>query len=737
MGLVTLRAFFPPTILLLLLVAAPAFGDDVASSRPVHIQADQLTYDKATRTYEGKGSVVVVQGPLRLEADEAVLNMDTGQVQAVGRVHLNDGLRDVHGERLDFNFNTTKGVIFHGRLFVLEGSGGFTVDAKVMERLSEEQYRLEDASFTTCSVLEGERTPWKFKADKADLDVEGYLYGRNATFCILDVPVFYSPVVLFPAKHERATGFLMPVVGSSSVQGFKLREAFFWDISPSQDMTAGLDHRGKLGTGADLEYRYTPSRNSSTSIWTKYFRDTQLSTTRWDLVTRHVTKFSEDLQGRIAINYVNQKTNLQVLSENVLQRVVVSQESQAFLSQRWDNQVLYGLTRYSQNLTSLSDKTTLQTYPEIGYSLSPARLGGIPLYAGVDTTFDSFYRQQGLDARRGDLFPRLWAPISIARYGTVTPLAGFRETFYSRGQQTSDPVTKEAPYLSLTADTRLSRRFPQEGGGTVTHKIEPSLTYEYLPQPRQSGIPVFNDVDSFAKKNLLTYSLTNRLSTRVGDGETQRYLEVGYVRLTQSEHLTSSPTGKPWSDLRAEGIARTLYPLPVELDVDTFYDHALGKISAVNTDLRLALTKELFLTLGQRFTRPGPVAVRGDLFNPMTLNNVLFQDQTTHFYNAEVGVALPYNFYAVVRGYLDQNARTFPEIDYGLYYVNSSRCWGVGFLLLQQPNQTEYAVLFTLGGVGYTESPLSAVYEGLFQRLGLDIQKLRDMAPPPSSIRPF
>jgi LPS-assembly protein len=594
-----------------------------------------------------------------------------------------------------------------------------------MERLSEEQYRLEDASFTTCSVLEGERTPWQFKAEKAELEVEGFLYARNVRFCILDVPVMYLPAILFPAKRERATGFLMPVLGSSSVQGFKIREAFFWNISPSQDATAALDYRGKLGTGADLEYRYKPSRTSDTYVWTRYFRDTQLGASRWDLITKHRTNFSEDLQGRVDINYVNQKDTFRQLSENVLQRVAVFQESQAYLTKRWDNQVLYGLTRYSQNLISLSDKTVLQTFPEIGYSLSPARLGGIPLYGGLDTTFDSFYRQQGLDARRVDFFPRLWTPISIERYATVTPLAGFRETFYSRGSQTNDAVAKEALYLSVTADTRLSRRFEQPGGNALTHKIEPAVTYEYLPQPRQSGIPVFNDVDNFAKKNLLTYSLTNRLSTMVAEGETRRYLEMGYVRLTQSQHLTSSPTGKPWSDLRAEVIGRTLKPLPAELDVDVFYNHTDSAISVFNTDLRFNVAKDAFLSIGQRFTRAGSVAVKGDLFNPMTLNEVLTQTDKTHFYTAEAGIALPFNLYAVIRGFLDQTNWSFPEMNYGLYYVNASRCWGAGFLFVQRPDQTEFAFVFTLGGIGSTDSPFSAVYRSLFQRLGLDIQKLR------------
>jgi LPS-assembly protein len=700
--------------------------------RPIHIQADQLTYHKETRTYEGKGSVLVVQGPIRLEADEAVLDMATGQVKAAGRVHLNDGFRDIRGDRLDFNINTTKGVIFHGRLFVLEGN--FTVDGRVMERLSEEQYRIEDASFTTCSALEGETTPWRFTAEKAELDVEGFLYARHTKFCILDVPVFYMPAVLFPAKRERASGLLFPQMGASSQQGFKVRQAFFWDISPSQDATAALDYRGKLGAGGDLEFRYKPSRYSDTYLWTRYFKDNQLNASRWDFIAKHRTDFEDDLQGRVDLNYVNQKDTFRVLSENVLQRVAVYQESQAFLSKRWDNHVLYGLTRFSQNLTTLSDKTVLQTLPQIGYGLAPARLGGIPVYAGVDVTFDSFFRQEGLDARRGDLFPRVWAPVPIDRYLTVTPLVGFRETWYSRGAQSGDAVTREAVYFSATADTRLMRRFAREGGDTDTHKIEPAVTYEFLPQPRQADIPFFNDVDRFTKKNLLTYSLTNRLSTSVFDGEQRSYREVGYVRLTQSQHLSSSPTGKPFSDLRGEFIARTAVPaladrmaVPVStgLDVDVFYNHARSAISVFNTDLQIDFARQFFLSVGQRFTHQGPVQVRGDLFNPLTLNDALIQDQKTHFYTGEVGFALPYRLYAVMRGYLDQDTGQFPEVNYGLYYVGDSRCWGGGILLIQRPDQTEFAFVLTLGGVGFTDSPFSGLYRGLFQRLGLDIQRLR------------
>jgi LPS-assembly protein len=717
----------PAVVLLALLmvcawpgIALAAEGDP---SRPIHIQADTLTYDKTTRIYHGIGHVMVVQGPLRLDADEGELNVDTGQLTALGHVYLSDGTSIIRGDRLDLNINSSKGVIFHGRMFVVDGN--YTIDGTVLERLSETQYQIEDASFTTCTEVEGERVPWRIKASSAELDQGNFLYARHARFCILDIPVMYLPAVLFPARSERSTGLLIPSVGTSQQQGFKIKQGFFWAISPSQDATLVLEQRGKLGYGGTAEYRYILSRTSEGQIFTRYFYDTQNHVDRSDILARHVTKFSEDLQGRIDINYLNQKNNLAVLSENVLQRVATFQESQAYLTKRSDNQVLYGLGRFSQNL-SFSDKTTVQTLPEVGYSLLPARLWNLPLYGSMDSTFDSFYRQEGIDARRVDAFPRLWMPMPAGRYFTFTPLAGFRETFYSRRQQADQSTSRELPYVSALLNTHLARRFPNAGGEGILHKIEPAVIYEWVPPSTQGKFPVFNDVDLIEKKNLVTYRLTNRLSTKVFNGESLQNLEFAYLRLTESEHLTSSSTGKPFSPLRTDLILRSLKPLPGTLEINTLYDYYANAVVEMHADLTLELSKRFFVGVGERYTRAGAVPTRGDLFNPMSLNEQFIQTESTDFYTAQAGVVLPYNFTFVTNGYYDKHAGVFPEVNYGLYYVGQDRCWGVGFFYIQRPAQTsEYGVVFTLGGVGYTDSPFSALYRSLFGRLGLDIQKLR------------
>ncbi|OLB67552.1 MAG: hypothetical protein AUH96_07325 [Nitrospirae bacterium 13_2_20CM_2_61_4] len=74
MGLLSRRLVVPLTALLFLSEATFVLAAGPSSARPIHIQADTLVYSKETQTYQGKGSVVVVQGPYRLEADEATLH---------------------------------------------------------------------------------------------------------------------------------------------------------------------------------------------------------------------------------------------------------------------------------------------------------------------------------------------------------------------------------------------------------------------------------------------------------------------------------------------------------------------------------------------------------------------------------------------------------------------------------------------------------------------------------------
>ena len=65
------------------------------------------------------------------------------------------------------------------------------------------------------------------------------------------MPVLYLPMIYYPIREdERATGFLLPTYGTSTVRGQSISNAFFWAINRSTDATFFHDWFTNTGQGA-------------------------------------------------------------------------------------------------------------------------------------------------------------------------------------------------------------------------------------------------------------------------------------------------------------------------------------------------------------------------------------------------------------------------------------------------------------------------------------------------------
>ena len=96
---------------------------------------------------------------------------------------------------------------------------------------------------------------------------------------VKDVPVFYLPAMYYPInKEDRATGFLIPIYGSSDDQGQTLSNAFFWAINRSQDATLYHDFYSKTGQGFGGDYRYVQAPGSSGNFQTSVLREHEATT---------------------------------------------------------------------------------------------------------------------------------------------------------------------------------------------------------------------------------------------------------------------------------------------------------------------------------------------------------------------------------------------------------------------------------------------------------------------------
>jgi LPS-assembly protein len=700
------------------------------SSQPIELTADHIEYLKTTEVYEATGSVVVVQGPLRLTADKLTLFMLSGTLVATGHAHLKDPTSDLWADHFELDVNTDAGVVANGTLYMKESNT--LVTGRLIQRFSEDHFRAKDGSFTNCDAKQGEIPAWRFTFKDMDLNAGERLYAKDLWFCVNDFPLVPLPSISYPIQTARKTGFLFPDYGYDTKFGAHYRQAFFWAVTPSQDVMITPDYLSQRGYGGDLAYRYILDRHSKGQWLATFIKDNVTRTNRALLISSHTQEVTPDLSIRAKANLLSDRTYYNNLSNSGALRASPSQESDFNINQRFASGNLYLLAQYLQPL-GVGGKNTFQRLPEIGHNLVNVAPFGGPMLAGMESTFVYFTREKEFGLSRVDLMPTFSTDVlDIGHVVGLTPRLNLREVAYSRGVTTDKPVHRETFWASLDATSRLTRQFNRTGGGRLLHTIEPDVIYEYVPPTDQSQIVQVDAVDDLTKKNLVTYSVRSRLLELGGQGAASNWLDL---TLAQSYHPGSVQTqarsfvpstlfggttqqlqptmtavqGKKFSDLWVRAVVGDTVGVapgkdPLSLTVDAFFDPYRGNFSQWNTDVRYQRQDQWYIEVGQRFTKEGNRVRRGDIWNPISFNEVFAPTSTVQFATATGAVRLPYGVTIGGRTYYDVKNGMSPETDLVGVYQNPCRCWSLGLYYIKFPDRTQFNFLISLTGIGFTEA---------------------------------
>ncbi len=743
---------------------------------PLDITAERIEYLQEQEIYEADGSVVVNQGTLRLTADHMTIQSLPGVVIATGHVRLTDPKVDLVTERLELNVNTEAGVVTHGRVHLK--ATNTSVEGRLLQRFSEDHYRVKEGRFTNCDAQAGETPAWRFTFKDLDLHAGDNVAFTGGWFCVNDVPVIPIPTLTYPLTKRRS-GFLIPTIGYDNRFGMHLKESFYWAINPSQDLTISPNYYSGLGYGSDLQYRYVLDRKSKGQWFVSALQQTELpsvsgvSQTGQDakqarvLITgTHTQQFTPDLLLRVRANLVTDPNYLQQLSNSGVQRALPSSESNFLATQRLAYGNTYLLGQYLQPL-QLGGKDTFQRLPEIGYSLPNLSLFNSPILLGTDANFVNFYREQGFSQNRIDVLPGLSTDVlDFGHMVGLTPQVKVREVYYTRGVNNPESQHRETLWAGLDARSKLSRRFGTSEGNTLLHTIEPSVMYEYVPPTNQSQLTQIDQVDDLPKKNLLTYAVRSRLLEQAGSSSfnwldftmAQSY-HVGAVQtrardftpgvspllgsVTQPlQPATVAIEGKKLSDLwmrvvignttpqftsaqvadaafgGSAGAVPGLQPaINQYLTIDAFFDPYRSSVSQFNTNLRVQQSNYWYLEVGQRFTHDGNRVRRGDVWNPISFNEVYAPTPEIQFVTAGGAFRTPWGWTVGAKGYYDVKNGRSPEYDVVGLYQNPCKCWSLGLYYLQFPDRAQYNFMLSLTGIGWTENFGTAVLRSILSPL--------------------
>src|SRR5689334_18680191 len=262
-------------VLVLLLLAAARVAS--AQQAPGGCKIWQTTSQRSitvtsTRHYRLLENVEIDCNDMQFFADEVEVFSDADRMRASGHVVFVSADNRISADRMEFNTKTRTGTFYiasgiaslQNRGIDRSLFGTQEPDAyfwgETIEKLAPKTYRITRGGFTTCV----QPTPrWELGSGSATVTLDEHAILKNTVLKVKGVPLFYLPMMYYPInKEDRATGFLIPTYGSSTIRGQTISNAFFWAINRSQDATLYHDWYSKTGQGLGGEYRYVTGPGS-------------------------------------------------------------------------------------------------------------------------------------------------------------------------------------------------------------------------------------------------------------------------------------------------------------------------------------------------------------------------------------------------------------------------------------------------------------------------------------------
>jgi LPS-assembly protein len=681
-----LLKIIPAIMFISLALTGTGKGEDLPQPGAVVLHADSLTYRKADDTYRAMGNVHLEWDDLKLVADSALLRQSDNIAEAEGGIVLTTDGDILRADKMTVNLENQNGEITNGSIFMKRGN--FHILGKKMIKVGPENYHIDAGSFTPC---DGDVPSWKFSASAIDVILGEYATGKNVLFYIRDIPVLYLPYIVFPLKTERQSGFLLPNPGTSTKGGLVLNIPYYWAISPSQDMTFNLDIQSKRGAGTGLDYRYIRKRGSEGSFRGYLIYDTSKDKFRGDFSERHQEDFSPTLSFKSDVNYASDRDFYRDFAEGFGEYNRKSVDSNVFLTKHWQRFLLTPELRFSQDLESPSNTTTLQKLPILTFTGIKQRIGATPLYFALDSNFTNFYREEGFQGQRLDLHPTMLLYTNPAPWLESIAWAGYQHRFYNMYGGTGSGSFDDKGLIDagLALSSPLARVYDMgwKGMPKLRHTLVPEVGYSYVQNRGQEELPFFDFNDRVVHRNAISYSLTNYLTGKFVDGDAPAtYRQLAYLKLSQEydfsgtrrDLLTPYDELRPFSDIRIE--ARVNPVKEISLFADSRYNPYHTNFSTNNVAVKYNTGAGNSLQVGYRFSR----AQQEYLEAIMRIN-----------------LLKPFIFNFAGRYSLDSGA--FLESNYSIEY--KQQCWSIIFSYGEHQGNKGFFVNFVLAGIG----PLSKI----------------------------
>ena len=595
-----------------------------------------------------ENDVHVYYQDIKLTADKVTINLKTKDVVAEGHVIVDQGPARITADHSVFNLDSKTGTFFNSTgTFESLSFGGDKI-----EKVDEDTYHLTNGIFTSCDL---DKPAWSFHVKEATVTVDDYAHLRDVSFRAHDLPILWSPRLVWPTKKDRSQGFLIPRISLGGEFGPRFELGYFIPIGESVDTTLYADLNAKGYNGLGTTVRYLPSQDVKIGELDAYaVHDEGAKREQWRYQYRHAQdNLPGGFRGVVDVQDYSDLDFFRRWARDPRLHTLSNIYSSAYLTRNRPGYSINLLTDRRDIVLGHADpddqnspilKQRFQQLPSLQLRMYPQRVLGSPLYFSLESSASHLQTTgliNGPEASyfRSDIFPTVSLQLRTPPWFSIKPQISLRETYYS---QSLDPDTANNQGMPQeTIDDPVNRHYAQGqvemvgpsfskvfnrhlGGFTkLKHLIEPRVRYIYTSSvSEQDRVIRFDTVDSpFLPivRDSVEYSLTQRvIGKEEGPNVSPREIMSFSLRQTVSlsKPFTSATSGSSTfvgQDQKFTPLVASLHVNPyqsITLDASTTFGNVSHQLDQTSLSANLIGTgknadKYLAFTWFASFKQPG------------------------------------------------------------------------------------------------------------------------------------
>jgi LPS-assembly protein len=715
---------------------------------PWHISAHEMNYDHKADEYLATGQVVISKLDRQISADLIRFDHANMKAFAEGNVVMKIGEDILTGQTMEIDLDAQTGMVTGGSLYVKENN--FHIRGDQIRKTGEETYEIDRAKITTC---EGESPAWEISGSNVEVTIDGYGTVSHAALRLGNIPVLYSPYLIFPAKVSRQSGFLAPQIGESDRKGVSFILPYYWAINDHSDATFYEHFMSERGNKFGAEYRYALSPFTKGAVVFDFLDDRKTddgigndskdwgyeddnairpNSDRYWFRMKHDQSLPWEMTGRLDIDVVSDQDYLtefrngytgyedtldyfqETFGRNLDDHNDSVRVNRFNISRDWEHFNFNGTTLWYDDVIARRQSNvdySLQQLPTMQFDAIMQPLWKTPLYYQVSSEYVYFYSEDNTNGHRLDMHPRIYWPVQFSDYLTVQPSAGYHQTAwfitdYDTVEKQKDDNEHRGTYdLRIDFTSEMSRVFRVDGDAVekIQHWVRPRIGYEYIPEKNQAKYPSFNGLEDginrIERQNRIVYSISNILTAKMKPGEDTggRDFLGSFVEETTGSYLQfcrfkleQSYDFYEADENNPAKWADGKHQRP--------FSPIFGEIDfAFNRHFRLHTDAEWSSYSGDFVSHTSKLRLADNRGDQWSIGH-LYRESVSESFYTDLNVHLLYGFSCSLN--YERNLREDRSVRTRMGLVYEAGCWEIDFFFTDEPNDQKFEIFLNLYGLG-------------------------------------